>query len=77
MTHSIPASQMAALCILPRGLQCIARVPVDGESSSAAAGDAPLLYSCHCLLCIGESSDQNARGYHYAYERRFHGWSAA
>ena len=76
MTHSIPASQMAALCTLPRGLQCIARVPVGAESGSAT-GDALLLYSCPYLLCIGESSDQNARGSHYAYERCALGWSAA
>ena len=76
MTHSILGSRRAALCTLPRGLQCIARVPVDAESGSAA-GDGPLLYSCPCHLCIGESSDQNARGSHYAYERCAHGWSAA
>jgi len=75
MTHFIPASQMAALCTLPRGLQCIARVPVDAVSGSAT-GDAPLLYSCPCLPCIGELSDQNARGSRYAYESA-HDWFAA
>ena len=75
MTHSALASRMAELCTLPRGLQCIARVPVDAVPGSAT-GDAPLLYSCPCLPCIGELSDQNARGSRYAYESA-HDWFAA
>lgn len=57
---------MAELCTLLLGLQCIARVPVDGESGSAT-DDVP--YRCPCLLCIDESSDQNARGFYDANER--------
>jgi hypothetical protein len=57
---------MAELYTLPLGLQCIARVPVDGESGSAT-DDVPCSYLC--FLCIDESNDQNARGFYDASER--------
>lgn len=57
---------MAELCTLLLGLQCIARVPVDGDFGSAI-DDVP--YSYLCFLCIDESSDQNARGFYDAIER--------
>ena len=54
---------MAELCTLPLGHQCIARVPVYGESGSATDDD---LYSCFFLLCIDGQGDQNARGFYDA-----------
>lgn len=74
MTHSKLASQMVELCTLLLGLQCIARALVYAESGYATDD---VLYSCPCLLCTSELSDQNVRGFCYAVERCVHGWSAA